>query len=212
MWGLAAVTFGSSLLSNWMSGSNQAAALSRQSSAESQAIAKHNMSQVVRNHYSVGLANMQLGLTKRQLAQQNADIGSAGIMAKSALEANVAAGGNIGASVDAAKADIKMKVDAAKQSVLDDYEMSIINYNNELEATRMNALNAVVQPRQFKMSGGGLGSMVLSSLASTAMSFGSNYALQRMNLNLGSTTRAPTQFTPSISGVAGNIPALNYLQ
>jgi hypothetical protein len=204
-----ALSFGASVVSGIFGGNAQAKQIERQQRAESQAIAAQNLRSIVRNHYMVGMANMQLGLTKRQLAKQGADVKSAGLQAKGLLEANAAASGTIGASADAARADIQMKVDAASQTVKDEWEQTLDNYNNDLESIKQNALNAVIQPRKYEYKNG-IGSILLSSALQVGASFGSNYLLQSMRLNLGQTPQT------NMGGLVQadyktNIPNLNYL-
>lgn len=180
-----AISFGASLLGGLFGGNAQAKLMQRQYDQEVKQITANNIALSTRNAYMTGLANMQLGLTRKQLAQQGADIRSAGLLAKGMLESSAGAAGSIGASVDAARADIQSKVDQASQTVRDSWEMSVINYNNDLESTRINMLNSIAVPGRPTYRGASLMDNIFSSALSTGASFASNYALQSMRLDLG---------------------------
>lgn len=205
-----AISFGSQLLGGLFGGASQKRQFEAQQKAESQAIARQNYATIVRNHYMTGMMNMQLGLTKQQLAKQGADVRSAGLQAKGMLEAGVAATGTIGASSEAARSDIQSKLDAATQAVDDEWQMTLTNYNNDLESMRLNALNAVIQPRKYSYKGSSFLDNVLGAAFSVGGSFATNYALQSMRLDIGSN---PVGNTPSIfsADYKTNIPSLNYL-
>lgn len=204
-----AVSFGSSLLGGLMGGRSQAREAQRQYDTQVKQITANNLALSTRNAYVTGLMNMQLGLTKKQLAQQGADVRTAGLQAKGMLEANAAASGTIGASVEAARTDIQSKVDQAGQAVKDEWEQTLVNYNNDLESNRINMMNSIVVPSKPTYRGASLFDNILGSTLSTAASFGSNYALQSMRLNLGSTpTGSSSMFSADYKT---NIPNLNYI-
>lgn len=202
-----AISFGTSFLGSVFGGRGQARELQRQYDAEARQVKAQNLALTQRNAYMTGLMNMQLGLTKKQLAQQGADVRSAGLQAKGMLEANAAASGTIGASVEAARSDIDSKVAQAGQTVADEWEQTLTNYNNDLESMRLNALNAVVRPRETSYKGASLLDNILGAALSTGANFASNYALQSMRLDLGKVS------TPSNiqADWRTNIPSLNYL-
>lgn len=180
-----ATSFGTDLLGGLFGGRSQAKAMQAQYNEQVRQITANNLALTTRNAYVTGLMNMQLGLTKKQLAQRGADVRTAGLQAKGLLEANAAASGAIGASVEAARSDIQSKVDQAGQVVQDEWEMTLTNYNNELESNRINMLNSIVVPNKPTYRGASLLDNIFSSTLRTAVSFGSNYALQSMRLNLG---------------------------
>ena len=151
--------------------------------AQNQAIAKHNMSQIVRNHYKAGMMNLQYGLQKRQMAQEGFEIGKAAKAALGSVTANQAASGTIGASADAAVNDIQMKLGEAQAAHQDNFEMSVINYNNELDAMRMNALNEVVQEQQYIDKSNK--NPWRDALIQGALQLGGAYFQNKMSLGLG---------------------------
>lgn len=179
------VSFGASVLGGIFGGRSQAKQMQRQYDQEVKQITANNLALSTRNAYMTGLMNMQLGLTKKQLAQQGADVRTAGLQAKGMLEANAAASGTMGASVDAARSDIQSKVDQASQTLVDSWEMTLTNYNNDLESNRINMLNQIVVPGKSTYRGASIMDNILGSALSTGASFASNYALQSMRLDLG---------------------------
>lgn len=179
------VSWGASVLGGIFGGRSQAREMQRQYDAEVKQITAQNLALSTRNAYMTGLMNMQLGLTRRQLAKQGADVRSAGLQAKGMLEANAAASGTIGASVEAARSDIQSKVDEAGQTVQDQWEMTLTNYNNDLESNRISMQNSIVNPRTSSYRGASILDNILGSTLSVAGSFASNYALQSMRLDLG---------------------------
>lgn len=180
-----AISFGASVLSGVMGSKSSAKQMQRDYNAEAKQITAQNLAAGTRNAYLTGLMNMQLGLTKKQLAQQGADVRSAGLQAKGMLEANAAASGTIGASVEAARSDISSKISQASQTVKDEWEQTQINYNNDLESNRIEMLNSIMNPRTSTFRGASVMDNILGSALSTGASFASNYALQSMRLDLG---------------------------
>lgn len=190
------------LYSSSQSASAGAKAASKQGQAENAAIAKHNMSQMVRNSYRTGMMNMQLGLQKRQAVQQGFDLTAQAQHALGAATANQAASGTVGASADAVTNDIQMKLGEAQAQQRDDYEMMLTNYNNDLEAMRMNALNDVVDAKEYKYSGPSRGQMIGSALLGATAQFASGYATKQMSLGLG--PKPPVQ-SNSVSFTSGQL-------
>lgn len=178
--GAAAVTVVGGALLGGRGGDGGAA---MQSIAQNQAIAKHNMSQIVRNHYVAGMREMQFGLQKRQMAQEGFETGKAALVAMGSVTANQAASGTIGHSADAVMQDIEMKLGEAQAVQQDNFEMAVLNYNNELDAQRMNALNEVVQEQQFV--GKSNKNPWRDALIQGALQLGGAYFQNKMSLGLG---------------------------
>lgn len=187
-----AASTATSLYSASSAASANAKNLSSQSNAENAAIAKQNMSQIVRNSYRTGMANLQLGLQKKQMAKAGMDLSVNEVAALAQADTLKAATGSIGASADAARNDIKMRADAAKLSQQDEYENILENYNNELEANRMNATNAVVEARRYTYNGPSGGEMLTGAVIGGLVSFAGSYAARSAKLGLGATTGSAT--------------------
>lgn len=183
--GAAVVGTAASLYSASTSASNSAKQASAASNAENDAIAKQNMSQIVRNSYRTGMANLQLGLQKKQMAKAGLELSSNEAAVLAQADTLKAASGSIGASADTARNDIQMKADAARTNLKDEYEVMLENYNNELEANRMNALNSVVDAKKYTYNGPSGGEMLTSALVGGVVSFAGNYAARSMKLGLG---------------------------
>ena len=181
----AAGTAATSLYSANRAASGAAKSASAASNAENNAIAKQNMSQIIRNNYRGGLLQMQKGLQKKQAVQQGFDTTVMAQQAMGASSANAAAAGTIGASSEAVANDIQMKLGEAKAQQADSYEAMLTNYNTELETLRMNALETNVAPHEYKYTGPSAGQMCGSALLSGAMAGGSMYAGSQMKLGLG---------------------------
>lgn len=164
------------------------------SNAENAAIAKQNMNQIVRNSYRAGLANLQLGLSKKQATQSGFDLSAAGAMALGNASTAAAASGSVGASVDAVQSDIQMKIDQAATAQADEYEQMIDNFNLELEANRMNALETTLEARQYKYRGASQGDIITGAVLSSAVQWAGNYALRKASLGLG--PAVPSQTKP----------------
>lgn len=181
----AGIAVAGSLYSSNRAASGAAKSASNLSNAENDAIAKQNMSQIVRNNYRGGLLQMQKGLQKKQAVQQGFDTTVMAQQAMGAANANTAAAGTVGASSEAVANDIQMKLGEAKAHQADSYEAMLTNYNTELETMRMNALESTVAPHAYKYEGPSAGQMFGSALVSGAMAAGSTYIGQNMKLGLG---------------------------
>lgn len=183
--GVAAVGVATSVYSGSQAAKSSARQASAISNAENEAIAKQNMSQMVRNSYRTGILNMQLGLQKKQAVQQGFNISAERIQALGAVESNAEAAGAIGASADAIVSDMEMKYGQAQVQNEENYASMLDNYNNELEAMRMNALNQVVEARKYEYNGPSSGQIVGSALIQGALNFAGNYAMRSMSLGVG---------------------------
>ena len=160
--------------------------------AEGKAIVRERLNQTIRNSYNTGLAQMQLGLEKRRMIQQGADISAAALAAKGNADALSAASGSIGASVQAVAADINQKADSALDMTRDAFEMSVINYNNDLDAMVMNTDQSAPQPRKNEYIGPSDGAILGQSLMSGVSQFASSYAMRHMQLGLGNKPNVPS--------------------
>lgn len=160
--------------------------------AEGKAIVRERLNQTIRNSYNTGLAQMQLGLEKRRMSQQGADISAASLAAKGNADALSAASGSIGASVQAVASDINQKADSALDMTRDSFEMSVINYNNDLDAMVMNTDQSAPQPRKNEYIGPSDGAILGQSLMAGASQFASSYAMRNMQLGLGNKPNVPS--------------------
>lgn len=185
MAGAAAVTAATSLYSAnsaAQSAAKQAGAASR---AEGEAIAKERLNATVRASYQTAMQQMQLGLKKRQLSQQAADINAATLAAKGDATLAAAATGSIGASTNAVISDIEQKSQAALDQTTDSFENAVENYNQELQMMVVNMDQTAPTVRQYEYNGPSGGEMLGMAVMQGLSSFASSYAMKKMSLGLG---------------------------
>lgn len=155
------------------------------SRAEGEAIRKERLNMSIRNSYSTALAQMNLGLKKRQLSQQNADISAAGLAATADVTLANAATGSIGATTGAVLSDIDQKVQFAKDQTTDQFENAVENYNMDLKMMVLNTEQSAPTMRPTQDAGPSQGQMLGAALFTGISSFASNYAMRKMQLGLG---------------------------
>ena len=194
----AVLSAGTSYLSAYSAASSQAKAVGAASRAEGEAIAKERLNATIRNSYSTALAQMNLGLKKRQLSTQAADIRAATLAAKGDATLATAATGSIGASTNAVVSDIEQKSQAALDQTTDAFENAVENYNNELQMMVINTDQSAPTVRPVEYHGPSSGEMLGMSLMQGLGSFASNYAMRTMSLGLGAKAA-----TPQVSSSAG---------
>jgi hypothetical protein len=202
-WGFAAIAASAAM--NYASGVSAANSSIRSansaSRAEGEAIAKERINTTVRNSYNTAFAQLQLGLQKRQLSQQSADISAAGLAALGDAQAVAAATGSIGASTDAVMSDINMNLDAAQQQVQDAWENTQTNYNNELDMMVLNTDASAPTVRPVEYTGPSSGQLLAQSVAGAFVQAASSYAMKKAQLGLGSSTgNAGASRIPSTTG------------
>lgn len=156
-----------------------------QSRAEGEAIAKDRLNATVRNSYSAALSQMQLGLQKRQLSTQAANINAAGLAAKGDANLVAAATGSIGASTGAVAADIDQKMQTALDQTTDEFENVVDNYNRELNMMVVNIDQSAPTVRKYEYTGPSGGEMFGQAVAQGLSQFASSYAMKKMSLGLG---------------------------
>lgn len=199
--GVAVAGMAVSIYSGNQAAKGQAAQASAMSNAENNAIAKQNMSQMVRNSYRTGMLNMQLGLQKKQAVQQGFDTSVQFQNIRGAAVSNKEAAGAIGASADAVVTDLEMQYENSKMVQQENFASILDNYNNELDAMRMNALNQVVDAKKYEYHGPSSGQIVGGAIAQAAISAAGNYAMRNMSLGLGQ--RQGTQVQSTTGTMAG---------
>ncbi len=199
--GVAVAGMAVSIYSGNQAAKGQAAQASALSNAENNAIAKQNMSQMVRNSYRTGMLNMQLGLQKKQAVQQGFDTSVQFQHIRGTAVSNKEAAGAIGASADAVVTDLEMQYENSKMVQQENFASILDNYNNELDAMRMNALNQVVDAKKYEYHGPSSGQIIGGALASAAISSAGNYAMRNMSLGLG--PRAGTQVQSTTGTMSG---------
>lgn len=185
MAGAAAVTTVTSMYSANSAASASARAAGAQSRAEGEAVARERLNTTIRNSYNTALAQMNLGLKKKQLSQQATDIRAATLAAKGDATLAAAATGSIGASTNAVISDIEQKSQAALDQTTDAFENAIENYNMELQMMVINTDQTAPTVRPVEYHGPSRGEMIGAALMQGLGSFASNYAMRKMSLGLG---------------------------
>ena len=201
--GTAVVGAAASMYSGSQAASNSAKQASAMSNAENDAIAKQNMSQMVRNSYRTGMLNMQLGLQKKRAVQEGFDTSVQYATGKGSLEANQVAAGAVGASADAVLSNLDMAYGQAKEQQQENFTSTLDQYNQELDAMRMNALNSVVEARKYEYNGPSSGQIVGGALLNAAVSAAGSYAMRQMSLGLGPQASTATNVQSTTGVMAG---------
>jgi hypothetical protein len=183
--GSAALTVGTTYLSANSAAQQGAKQAGAQSRAEGEAITKERLNTTIRNSYNTAFAQMQLGLKKKQLAEQGAGISAAGLAAKGEATLATASTGSIGASTAAVLSDIEMKKQAAIDMTTDAFENAVENYNNDLNMMVLNTDQSAPTPRKVEYLGPSQGEMLGGALLAGGMQFASSYAMRKMSLGAG---------------------------
>jgi len=183
--GSAALSAGSSMLSRNAAANSGMRNANATSKAEGEAIAKERLNTTVRNSYQTAFAQMQLGLRKKQLAQQGAGITAATLAARGDVTLGNAATGSIGASTQAVLSDIDMKSQAAIDSTAEAHESMIEQYNTDLNMMVLNTEQSATAPRAIRDVGPSTGEMLGMAALGGAATFASGYASRKMTLGLG---------------------------
>lgn len=193
-------------------GRSQAKAAAKEASARNTAmgeqVTKERLNTTIRNAYGTAFAQMQLGLRKKQMTAQGADIKAASLMAKgNAVLAN-ASTGSIGSSTQAVIGDIEMKSQAAIDMTTDAFENTVENYNNDLNMMVLNTEISKPGVQAATYDGPSMGSIIGGAVLSSAGSFALNYASKKMSLGLGTVPaaggRTMNTMPMSSSGLLGN--------
>lgn len=189
--GAAVVTSVTSLYSAHSAANSQAKAAGAASRAEGEAIAKERLNATIRNSYNTALAQMNLGLKKKQLSQQAADIRAATLAAKGDATLAAAATGSIGASTNAVVSDIEQKSQAALDQTTDAFENAVENYNMDLQMMVINTDQSAPNVRPVEYHGPSGGEMMGMALMQGLSSFASSYAMRKMSLGRGDKPATP---------------------
>lgn len=190
MAGAAAVSVATSLYSASSAKSSAIKNANSASKAEGEAIVKERLNKTISNSYSTAFAQMQLGLQKRQMSQQKADISAATLAAQADVQTANAATSSIGATTASVVSDIDQKSQAAVQNTEDAFENAVVNYNNELDMMVLNTDQSAPNVRENVYNGPSTGEIVAGSILGGLAQFASSYAMKKMSLGAGSAVPA----------------------
>jgi len=159
--------------------------MNTQSKAEGDAIHAERMNTTIRNSYNAAFGQMQLGLKRKQAAEQGAGIGAATLAAKSDVALANAATGSMGASTNAVLSDIDQKSQAAYDANAANFENTMEQYNADLDLMVMNTSQSEPNVRPVVYNGPSDGAILGMAVAQGAVSFASSYASKKMSLGAG---------------------------
>ena len=176
-------------------------AQNRQTAARNKRIVEANLENRIRTGYQVGILNMQMAQQRMQHARMGADLGTQGLEVAGANQNNVAAAGQVGASVQVVKADIEMQLDQAKNDMHRSWDDQVQNYNTDLR-TIIDQGNDAQQGADGQIiaakSDGWKGALLQGAVAA-----GSAWLSNNMNLGLGKKATTGTS-SPVQTGKLGS--------
>lgn len=161
--------------------------------ATNKAIAEANLANTIRTGYRAGILNVQRGQAKQQAVQQGYDISVKAGQALGQSQANAAASGTTGASVDAVMDDIKRKTDQAQGEVDEAFEDTQLNFDTQLNDMIQQGIDTLQSAKKSDTQGPAfqdVGNAMLLGGIQSAVGFATQYGVAKMNLGLGP---APTQ-------------------
>lgn len=168
-------------------GMQQEAAAWDRNSADNKAIGEANLTNQIRTGYKVGLLNVQRAQAKKRAMQDGFDLSKTAEQALGSANANAAAAGQIGASVDAVTNDIQSKVDDAAAQMGANYEQTSDNFDTQLTDLLnqghdvLRAASKITVQKTPIAQTTGIGEALLGA----AIDVGGNYLSQKMKLGLG---------------------------
>lgn len=183
--GAAAITVATTYMGAQSNASNAIKNANSASRAEGEQIYKERLNQTIRNSYSTSLAQLQLGLKKRQLAGQAADIRASSLAAGGDAQLGISSTSSIGRSTNAVVSDIAQKTQQALDMTTDQFENELDNYNRELQMMVINTEQSAPTVRKNEYIGPSDGDMFGMALMQGASSFAGNYAMRKMSLGAG---------------------------
>ena len=158
-------------------------------SSTNKQIGENNLQNTIRTGYRVGILNVQRGAAKAEAVKLGYDVTAKAQQLLGSNFANASASGGVGGSIDAVEGDIRKKVDEAQLDVQDQYDDTNFNFDMQLNDMIQRGQDALQTPYAIPKGpkyANALGT-ALGSLASSAVSYGAQYASDNMTLGLGST-------------------------
>lgn len=155
--------------------------------ADNKAISEMNLQNQIRTGYRVGVLNVQRGQAAKAAAQSGINLGKSKLQALGAANANAAAAGSIGSSVDAVVLDIEMQAEQADASLVEDQRVQESNFDSSMRDILMAGQDALQSAKHINLRGvtrtrrTGDGELLAGALINTA----GQYAGQYMTLGLG---------------------------
>ncbi len=168
---------------------------------ENSARATANLENAVRAGYLAGLVNLQEGQYKKDAARQGFLASASASEALGQVNANAAAAGSIGASVDAVAQDIDMRLGEMQARQLEDLSMQELNFDTQRRDIQMGADGNTVQMVTADLPGDGR--IYENAALAGAGYFMSTYGSARMRLGSSGESSAPQTSSVPILGGTG---------
>jgi hypothetical protein len=155
--------------------------------AANKTIADTNLQNQIRTGYRTGILNVQRGQAAKAAAQSGVNLGKQRLQALGAVNANAAAAGSIGSSVDAVALDIEMQAEQADAGLVEDQRITQSNFDSGMHDIIQAGEDALRSPQHAnvrtpaEVEHVGAGDILMNSLIGTA----GQYATQVMSLGLG---------------------------
>lgn len=150
--------------------------LAQQAESESKQVIAERLGTTIQNAYSAAYSQMQLGLQKRQAAQEWGAVTAASLAAKSDASVGIASTGTMGASAQAVLSDIDKKTNETLAAVYTNYDSAAQAYNYDLDMMRISTRVGQPVANSYKYTGPSTGSIIAGSLLQGAATFASGYA------------------------------------
>lgn len=154
-------------------------------------IGSANMQNAIRTGMRVGILNIQQGMAKKQATEQGYAISQQKQAVLGATNANIAASGTVGSSVEAVVQDVNKKVDEAQINVDQNLVIEQMNLNQQLADVVMSGKDSIRNAQLMDYSGpgtGGAGGLLAAGFAGaaqTAIGLGTQYLMAKQTLGLG---------------------------
>lgn len=156
--------------------------------AVNKTIAESNLLNTIRTGYRTGILNVQRGQSKVAAVRAGYDLGAKALTVLGKAQADAASSGSIGASVDAVKQNIQMKLDEAQGEVNAAWETQQQNFDQSLYETVQSGIDSLRYAEQADYRAPELedtGMAFLMGAAKSAVGFAAQYATANSQLGLG---------------------------
>jgi len=181
------VSAGLSVISSIFGGNSQKKQayrqLAYQAESESKQVIAERLGTTIQNAYSVAYSQMQLGLQKRQTAQEWGAVTAASLAAKGDASVGIASTGTMGASAQAVLSDIDKKTNEALAAVYSNYDSAAQAYNYDLDMMRVSTRIGQPVANEYKYTGPSTSNILLGGLLQGAATFASGYASSKFKLS-----------------------------
>lgn len=173
--------------------------------ATNEAIAAANVANTIRTGYRVGILNVQKAQATKASVQSGYDLSAQGIQAMGTNEANSAASGTIGASVDAVSNNIRKKAAEAQIDIDVNYETTMMNFDNQLNDLVQQGIDSLKSPITADTSGPATQNQFTAALMAGVQSgigYATQYGVSKMKLDVATPARQLSNTAPLGSGIS----------